>query len=66
MIVLQLRSLTGDGPLGIGGLHGHRSSLLLLVPVEIFAKVPYLQHYYDTGCMEEGISVLERVGEVRS
>jgi len=34
--------------------------------VEIFAKVPYLQHYYDTGCMEEGSSVLERVAEVRS
>jgi len=34
--------------------------------VEIFAKVPYLQHYYDTRCMEEGSSVLERVAEVRS
>jgi len=37
-----------------------------IVFVKIFAKVPYLQHYYDTGCMEEGSSVLERVAEVRS
>jgi len=43
--------------------HFHSSKL---GSVEIFAKVPYLQHYYDTGCMEEGSSVLERVAEVRS
>ena len=32
-----------------------------LVSVRIFAKVPYLQHNYDTVCLDEESYVLERV-----
>ena len=35
----------------------------VLVYVKIFAKVPYLQHYYDTRCLDEESYVLERVAE---
>ena len=32
-----------------------------MVRVKIFAKVPYLQHYDDTGCLDEESWVLERL-----
>ena len=27
--------------------------ILSVLPVKIFAKVPYLQHYHDTACLDQ-------------
>ena len=37
-----------------------------LITVKIFAKVPYLQHYYDTGCLDEESYGMDRVTEYDS
>ena len=31
--------------------------------VKVFAKVPYLQHYYDTECLDEESQGIDRVAE---